>query len=91
MLIVEQVLICEGNTPQIQSNHIKIHRKNLFFLLKASSGLKCKFTKPLNPPNNLEGLCEAWVLGDKTLLYNLGLEGPFRNLGFWVESLTPCA
>ena len=42
-VLVQQVLICEGNKPQIQSNHIIIHRKNLFFLLKAGPGLKCKF------------------------------------------------
>ena len=29
---------------QIQSNHIIIHWRNLFFLLKADPGLKCKFT-----------------------------------------------
>ena len=44
-MLVEQVLICEGNKLQIQSNHIIIHRKNLHFLLKAGPGLKCKFTK----------------------------------------------
>ena len=43
-MLVQQVLICKGNKPQIQSNHIIIHRKNLFFLLKAGPGLKCKFT-----------------------------------------------
>ena len=47
-VLVQQVLICEGNKPQIQSNHIIIYRKNLFFLLKAGPGLKCKFTE-INP------------------------------------------
>ena len=43
-MLVEQVLICEGNKPQIQSNHITVHWKNLLFLLKASPGLKCNTT-----------------------------------------------
>ena len=43
-MLVQQVLICEGNKPQIQSNHVIIRLKNLFFLLKAGPGLKYKFT-----------------------------------------------
>ena len=43
-VLVEQVLICEGNKLQIQSNHIITHWKNLSFLLKAGPGSKCKFT-----------------------------------------------
>ena len=56
-MLVQQVLICEGNKPQIQSNHIIIHQKNLFFLLKAGPSLKCKFTKSGNAgPVGKEGV-----------------------------------
>ena len=40
VVLVQQVLICEGNKPQIQSNPIIIHRKNLFFFIKSWSRFK---------------------------------------------------
>ena len=39
-MLVQEILISEGNT----SNSVKSHQRNLFFLLKAGPGLKCKFT-----------------------------------------------
>ena len=40
-----EVFISSGNKHQIQANHIKTHRKNLYFVLKAIPGLNYKFTE----------------------------------------------
>ena len=40
-----QVFISDGNKPQNQSNHIIIHQKNLYFVLKAINGLNYNNTK----------------------------------------------
>ena len=38
--VLVQVLICEGKKFKIQSNHIIIHQKKLFFSIKSWSRLK---------------------------------------------------
>ena len=46
-ITITLVLIHDGNKPQIQSNHIKIHWEKLYFLLKPIPILNYKFSKTL--------------------------------------------
>ena len=43
-MLVQQVLICKGNTSNSVKSHHNTSEKPIFFLLKAGPGLKYKFT-----------------------------------------------